>query len=86
MECPTTNKKPTGGLVFLKSGKYFKVSPLPPDDKNKFFEIEEQAQGILLEHQGILRDANCWHVLVDGTVILVWDDNIIQKSSKGMNT
>ena len=65
-----------GQLVKLKSGTYFTVpgagtSTTPKPSLSLF----ENTNAVLLERQG----KQCWHALVDGQVLLVWDHNFVEK-------
>ncbi len=60
-------------LVELRSGRY----PLVDSDGLHFLEVPIGQKGLLLEVVGKSpRNSQCWHVLIEGAVILVWDDNI----------
>lgn len=69
-----------GRLVTLNPGKYFsaycdgEASPLK-------IQFDEPTTALLLECQGKKTwnsEETCWHALVDGDVILVWDDNFTE--------
>lgn len=60
-------------LVELRSGKY----PLVDSDGLNFLEVPCGKKGLLLENIGRpTKGIQAWHVLVEGSVILVWDDHI----------
>ena len=67
-------------LVTLHPGKYWKVktcshSPEPG------VEIKAPTNALLLEFQGCHKDeSECWHALVDGQIILVWESNFSKGS------
>jgi hypothetical protein len=69
-----------GQLVRLKEGWYFCVKH---DQESRSAErrifprayIDKGEQGLILEHQGNKEDNQCWHILVDGKVLIAWDDN-----------
>lgn len=60
-------------LVELSSGKY----PLVDSDGLHFLEVPRGKKGLLLETVGSSpKNRQAWHVLIEGAVILVWDDHI----------
>ena len=64
------NLKPNA-LVVLKEGKY----PLVDSDGIHFLEVPAGKKALLLERVGISpQKRQCWHILLEGSVILVWDD------------
>ncbi len=72
MMTPMRNLEPNI-LVELRSGKY----PLVDSDGLQFLDVPGGQKGLLLEEVGRSpRDRHAWHVLVEGAVILVWDDNL----------
>ena len=69
-----------GRLVTLKPGRYFKatrggeVMPLK-------LQFDEPTSALLLKYQGKKTwnsEETCWHALVGGDVVLVWDDNFTE--------
>ncbi len=63
-------------LVTLKPGRYWKVNSQSGNDETKGFEIKDPTNALLLEFQGSHSDrSECWHALVDGQVILVWESS-----------
>ena len=57
------------GLVTIKPGKYPVVG-----SNDRMFDIEIPTHGLTIEHVGDHVDkSSCWHVLIDNTVLLVWD-------------
>ena len=60
-------------LVELKSGRY----PLVDTTGLQFLEVGAGKKGLRLEKLGCSsRGAVAWHVLFEGSVILVWDDHL----------
>lgn len=58
-------------LVTLHPGKYWMVDP-----ENDTVIIKDPTNALLLDLQGRHKDSSeCWHALVNGHVILVWDSN-----------
>ena len=67
-------------LVTLKPGRYWKVNVQHGTERG--FELKDPTNALLLEFQGNHPDqSECWHALVDGQVILVWESNF----DKGIN-
>lgn len=72
MKKPMRNLEPNI-LVELRSGKY----PLVDSDGLNYLDIPRGKKGLLLENVGRSpKNSNAWHVLVEGNVVLVWDENI----------
>ena len=70
-----------GQLIHMQKGWYFRVKH---EKDTKPWEnlmihprtcVQEDEQALILEHQGTKADNRCWHVLVNGTVVIAWDDN-----------
>ena len=60
-------------LVELKSGRY----PLVDTTGIQFLEVGVGKKGLLLEKLGHSnKGVEAWHVLFEGSVILVWDDHL----------
>ena len=78
----------TGQLVQLKKGWYFRVKhekETKPWDKSihpRAF-VSETEQGLILEHQGTKVATQCWHVLVNGAVVIAWDDDFVRYANEG---
>ena len=63
-------------LVTLKPGRYWKVNMQSGDDQSRGVELKGPTNALLLEFQGNHPDrSECWHALVDGQVILVWESS-----------
>ncbi len=63
-------------LVTLKPGRYWKVNVQTSDEVSMGVELKDPTNALLLEFQGNHSDrSECWHALVDGQVILVWESN-----------
>ncbi len=63
-------------LVTLKPGRYWKVNGQTDDDDRRGLELKDPTNALLLEFQGNHSDrSECWHALVDGQVILVWESS-----------
>ena len=63
-------------LVTLHPGRYWKVDPI-----HDSVVIKDPTNALLLDFQGRHKDkSECWHALVNGQVILVWESNF----SKGL--
>jgi hypothetical protein len=62
-------------LVTIHSGKYPIVDP---DTDKEYIHLDESTHGLIVEHVGTHVDGqtSCWHVLIDNSVLLVWDDNM----------
>ena len=59
-------------LVELAPGKY----PLVDTDGLQYLQVPSGKKGLLLETVGRSpKNCQAWHVLLEGTVILVWDDH-----------
>jgi len=70
-------------LVTLKPGRYWKVNTQSGDDKSRGIELKDPTNALLLEFQGSHLDhSECWHALVDGQVILVWESSFDGEVSK----
>lgn len=66
-----------GRLVTLKPGKYFKAS-IPAGSHPSKIKFDKPTTALLVEYQGRKTsnsDETCWYALVDGDVVLVWDDS-----------
>ena len=60
-------------LVELRSGKY----PLVDSDGLNYLNVPRGKKGLLLETVGRSpKNSRAWHVLVEGNVVLVWDEHI----------
>lgn len=58
-------------LVTLHPGKYWKVDP-----EHATMVIKNPTNALLLDLQGRHKNSSeCWHALVNGQVILVWDSS-----------
>jgi hypothetical protein len=69
-----------GRLVTLKPGRYFTAYRNGEIASFKI-QFDEPTTALLLECQGKKAwnsEETCWHALVDGDVILVWDDNFTE--------
>jgi len=69
-----------GRLVTLKPGRYFAADHAGEIASLKI-QFDEPTTALLLEYQGKKTwnsEETCWHALVDGDVILVWDDNFTE--------
>jgi len=65
-----------GQLVKLRSGQYFIVPGTgKPVSGRPAINLLEETNAVLLDKQG----KQCWHALVDGQVLLVWDHNFVEK-------
>lgn len=72
MMTPMRNLEPNV-LVELRSGKY----PLVDTDGLQYLEVPSGKKGLLLETVGRSpKNRQAWHVLLEGAVILVWDDHL----------
>jgi hypothetical protein len=62
-------------LVTIHSGKYPIVDP---DTEKEYIRLDEPTHGLIVEHVGTHVDGqtSCWHVLIDNSVLLVWDDSM----------
>lgn len=59
-------------LVDLVGGRY----PLVDSEGVQFLEVPDGKRALLLEKVGSSpKNRQCWHALVEGAVILVWDDH-----------
>lgn len=65
-------------LVTLKPGQYWRArlnNPYVPAD----LKLKEPTSALLIEFQGLRRDGHeddeCWHALVGGQVVLVWESS-----------
>jgi hypothetical protein len=62
-------------LVTLKPGRYPVVGA-----HRETLEVDLPTHGLTIEHVGTHPDkSSCWHVLIDKSVILVWDDDMVNK-------
>ena len=71
MSRPSNNR-----LVTLRPGRYWKVNS--QDSNQTGIDIRRPTNALLLEFQGYhskSTDQECWHALVDGEVILVWESS-----------
>ncbi len=72
MKISSENNKDASKLVRLKPGRYLRVNESP----SEWLSIDSECSALLIENQGSgSKGSNCWHVLVDGSVLLAWDDN-----------
>ena len=64
-----------GKLVQLREGKYL----LAPGEESPLFKsVTQKNEALLLEHQGVdMHGAACWHVFVDGDVVVAWENDFI---------
>ena len=76
------NNSTRGRLVTLRPVRYWKVNVQPGEQSSRGLDIVEPTSALLLEFQGkhngsyVPKDnETCWHALVDGTVILVWESH-----------
>ena len=61
------------GLITVKPGKYPVVGEM-----GKTFDVDSPTHGLTIEHVGTHVDkTQCWHVLVENNVLLVWDDDMV---------
>ena len=78
----------TGELTQLNEGWYFRVKheretkPWVKSIHPRAF-INDAEQGLILEHQGTKASNQCWHVLVNGVVIIAWDDDFMGHHNEG---
>ena len=69
-----------GQLIHMKRGWYFRVKhekdtkPWQNSIHPRTY-VQETEKGLILEHQGTKANNGCWHVLVNGTVVIAWDDS-----------
>lgn len=62
-------------LVTLHPGKYWKVDELAVGNGDSVV-LKRPTNALLLELQGRHKDSSeCWHALVNGQVILVWESS-----------
>jgi len=63
-------------LVTLKPGRYWRVDAQDGASKPAGVDLKGPTNALLLEFQGAHHDrSECWHALVDGKVILVWESS-----------
>jgi hypothetical protein len=70
------------GLVRIKTGWYYTAGLVDPDSNAQIHPrvwVDEEDQVLLLEKVGAKGGVTCWHALVDGTIILVWDDSFQER-------
>ena len=61
------------GLVTLSPGKYPVVGT-----SGKSFVIQTPTHAMAIEHVGTHVDqTSCWHVLVENSVLLVWENDMV---------
>ena len=79
MEVTNTTK---GRLVTLRPGRYWTVHPPVDSNPIRGIDIAKPTSALLLEFQGkqynssyVPKNETCWHALVGGTVILVWESH-----------
>ena len=70
-----------GRLMSLRSGWYFRAADVLDETKNSgnIYHrslIKEGDKALLLENQGETASSMCWTALVNGEVIIVWEDDI----------
>jgi hypothetical protein len=66
----------TGQLTKLLPGSYFIVPGVGKTAIGRpSVSLIEETSAVLLEQQG----KTCWHALVDGQALLVWDHNFVEK-------
>jgi hypothetical protein len=70
-------------LVTLRAGRYWKVDPHGGmRDLGQRFDLKKPTPALLLEFQGNHSDqSECWHALVFGKVILVWETDFNNEDS-----
>ena len=74
----------TGYLTTLRSGWYFRAADVldelaPKTHSRNIYHrshVEEGDKALLLENQGETANSMCWTALVNGEVIIVWEDDI----------
>ena len=73
----------SGRLMSLRSGWYFRAADVLDETKNSGNRniyhrslIKEGDKALLLENQGETDSSMCWTALVNGEVIIVWEDDI----------
>ena len=76
----TANKEDGSRLVRLKPGRYLKVSESP----SSYVTIDDECPALLIEEQGKKSGNVCWHILVEGAVLLAWDDNFRQQDREAI--
>ena len=70
-----------GRLVTLRPGRYWKVYTGPGENTSQGIDINVPTNALLLEFQGkhnssyVPNNETCWHALVGGSVILVWESH-----------
>jgi len=71
-----TVEESTGQLTKLRPGTYFIVPGVgKPAAGRPSVSFVEETNAVLLERQG----KSCWHALVDGQVLLIWDHHFVEK-------
>lgn len=72
----TQNTSNQGQLVKLQAGTYFTVPSMSKTKTGRpSMNLLEETSAVLLDRQG----KQCWHALVDGQVLLVWNHNFVEK-------
>lgn len=76
------NNTTRGRLVTLRPGRYWKVHTSSNKESSPDLDIAEPTSALLLEFQGnqynssyVPKNEACWHALVGGSVILVWESH-----------
>ena len=77
-----TNNTTRGRLVTLRPGRYWKVHSVSRTSPTLSIDIDNPTSALLLEFQGkqynsdyVPNNEACWHALVGGNVILVWESH-----------
>ena len=77
-----TNDTVENRLVTLRAGRYWKVAPAGLSPCHRF-DLKKPTPALLLEFQGNHSDhSECWHALVFGKVILVWESDFNNEDNK----
>ena len=67
----------SGRLVTLKPGTYPIIKGT--NDTRHMYDLKEERNALLLEFQGARsKDMGCWYALIDGDVIVAWEDQIAE--------
>ena len=72
-----------GSLVSLHDGWYFRAQDMQEAPSTGAaihyrIQINETDKALLLESQGKTENRVCWTALVNGEVIIVWEDDIVK--------
>jgi hypothetical protein len=73
-----------GSLVALHDGWYFRAQDVQEASTNNAaihyrIHINKIDKALLLESQGKTENRVCWTALVNGEVIIIWEDNIVKR-------